>query len=196
MDEKMDIMDIVTLFISLVGAASWVPTIYQWLRRPEVNGRILSWSYIPGQMITIPGDIHWQGKCFSGTCYVLKASLMASNHPISIKEVKFSAYDKNSKRYDVEQFYVPDFRVDFDRVPNRLNRPPADFLVELGFLPENEPVTKYMCLCVIGYTNLPVVRIRLDILDFKNRTFSTEIIMPEPALIAFEKDLWIPVEDA
>jgi len=76
------------------------------------------------------------------------------------------------------------------------NLQPSDFLPQVVFLPENEPINKYSLFCLNGYPNAVAKRIHMEITDFKRRIFVVDFEMPKPALAAFEKDLWIPVEDA
>ena len=75
------------------------------------------------------------------------------------------------------------------------NNPGVPEITARNFLPENEPINRYSLFCLKGHPNVVTKRIHVEINDIKGETLLVDLDMPEPALAAFEKELWIPVEE-
>lgn len=188
-----EVMSVSAFVLSVIGALSWVPFIWQKTRRPVVHGKILSRLYIPDDTITLHDEFLGSSSSLEGTCYLLKVSLTASKNPVVILDTKISVSTIEGQHHKAEFFYAPFYKI---RINDRLfcpNLQPSDYFSQVVLLPENTPVTKYLLFCVTGQKNCIAPKIHLEIHDQSKRVIKTTLRMPSSALVAYEKDLLVPL---
>lgn len=94
--------------IAIVAIISLIVSLWPYLRRVSIKGKVLSYCYSP------KGSVQLENTCHSGILYFFKIALHCSNRNFYIKDIKIDMKYKSVGIQHAIVFYAHDFHLEFD----------------------------------------------------------------------------------
>ena len=164
--------ELATLLVSIIGAAAWLPFLYEKLKKPNLVGKVISTITIDDMTMT---DNASGGIVSKGIFYLYKlsvSSLGANFHPKNLK-IKVVYGDENS--FAGRVFVPRNMNGNLNGSPHKIS-PPRDLLYpNICIFKKDFAQQVYIPFCVDRATACEVKKVNFEFEDFHGHKSSIEI---------------------
>lgn len=188
-------MELFTLIVSVVGAAAWLPWLFERFSPSRIVAKIISLTLIPNQSLDY---LDKDGpKHLNGIGYFLKLNIIALNKTINIQKLEVSVkYPNEAKPHQGRIYWARKVRVALEGTPHTLQIPSSQFLPFINILDKDKVVSCYLTFMVDKANFEDFESVILKFIDFRNQSVSAVIGWNEidHSVMLFEDSVWIPLD--
>ena len=174
-----------TFSIGIIGAAAWLPTIFEYFKTPIIKGKILS-TY--ASVVTI------QGK--KQAAYVVKLSLFTQNKTLNLKDINISMKFPDTKEIEGNIFMFRSASFMFNEngqdIIKKLRVPIQEYIYNFSSLPKEETVIGYITFTANEIIDKPFEYLTFTFIDYKNKEYKLKFMGSELTSnkLLFDDSIW------
>jgi len=143
-------VEVVTLVIGIIGAASWLPWVYEYLQKPAVYGKLVAYANGP-DFTTGWNDVDGNSHSAAGAGYVLGLSITCLRKDLPINRCSvYVRYPGDPMRYSGVPRRVDGVVVPIAGRTQHLRIPFEQDLTQSSVLEEGKTCKRYVSLVVPG----------------------------------------------
>jgi hypothetical protein len=172
--------------VSIIGALSWLPFIFDQLQKPEIHVKVISQYSNYGKFAGLPS-----------TMLLYKMALVSNNKQFNLYDVKA---DITFKDYGIVHFspFNPRITVftDLNNVPRELNIDRSLYLNNSVVLKKDEPIVGYLLLSSPTIVYKDILNIDFIFINFKGDSSIVKVNMSSNKnQLLYDDDIWTPLSD-